>query len=319
METRGKLKKYKCQYEGCGKEYDRPCLLQQHRCSHTNERPYVCEEPGCGKRFMRPCHLRVHLWTHAQVKPRKCMLCGKGFITNQQLTRHLATHEKRAKRQQDKELNELLKHEMKGHSKAKVKSPTKEETDVGMLDVCTSIAPQADVKVAPLNCPYEDCSSVLKPGDDLINHLLENHLVSKLTHGIHDEPEHHVLEHRQEDVGNMLNSPLRELTSLSAKTSPDSLDLSVDSPASNDDGNIEVMEWSDLRCKEKFCSGLCPFTSLFDLLEHYDQFHAFVPSSLVQYGYLYVYCPQELSNTNPNTFAVKQEMISSFENALKLK
>ena len=59
-EKRSKKKVYKCQFEGCHREFTRPCLLQQHRYSHTNERPYICDVEGCGKRFMRPCHLKVH-------------------------------------------------------------------------------------------------------------------------------------------------------------------------------------------------------------------------------------------------------------------
>lgn len=83
-------KKYRCDAEGCKKAYSRPCLLEQHKRTHSNSRPFVCEE--CGKGFFRETHLKVHVWIHAPDKPLKCSVCDKGFITNQQLGRHLKTH-----------------------------------------------------------------------------------------------------------------------------------------------------------------------------------------------------------------------------------
>jgi len=83
-------KKYKCEIENCGKCYSRPCLLEQHIRTHSNDRPFVCDQ--CGKSFFRDSHLSVHLWTHSTDKPLKCKVCSKGFVTSQQLSRHLKTH-----------------------------------------------------------------------------------------------------------------------------------------------------------------------------------------------------------------------------------
>lgn len=85
-------KKYICPVEKCGKAYSRPSLLEQHRRSHTNERPFSCDV--CGKSFLRKSHLKVHQWTHSDEKPLSCTYCSKGFVTGQQLKRHLSSHSK---------------------------------------------------------------------------------------------------------------------------------------------------------------------------------------------------------------------------------
>lgn len=83
-------KKYHCDFEGCLKAYSRPCLLEQHIRTHSNERPFKCGQ--CGKAFFRDSHLKVHLWTHSSDKPLRCEICSKGFVTSQQLGRHVKTH-----------------------------------------------------------------------------------------------------------------------------------------------------------------------------------------------------------------------------------
>ena len=51
---------YVCDFEACGRAFDRQCDLTHHRRSHQpkDERPYGCE--GCGQRFVFPKDLRRH-------------------------------------------------------------------------------------------------------------------------------------------------------------------------------------------------------------------------------------------------------------------
>lgn len=51
----------------------------------------------------------------------------------------------------------------------------------------------------------------------------------------------------------------------------------------------EFLSWKNSCCRESSCLHLAPFHSAFDLIEHYDHFHSFIPSSLVKYGYMCIY------------------------------
>ncbi|SMN18032.1 similar to Kazachstania africana KAFR_0J02980 hypothetical protein [Maudiozyma saulgeensis] len=332
-QTKGR-RKYVCTYDNCGKSFSRPCLLQQHRSSHTNERPYICDEPGCGKRFIRPCHLAVHKWTHLQVKPRQCTLCDKGFITNQQLKRHLESHAKKAKRLHEKELLQQEKLKLKEEKKLKLKQKEEEnqeeeeekEEKEEEEEMAVRHVVESQEGAVRVQCPYDDCEVEFRPGEDLINHMLEYHLVNRLKHGPESDEQiwkyakddysmlhvHDQLSHDNSNINLkgittspsmtvMLPSPESERTnSISDSTTTmtdvmDQLDLNKiiqEEGTNNDnyDNNNTAIDWRDHCCKESGCVFTNkPFNSIIDLLEHYDQDHSFIPTSLVKYGYLYIY------------------------------
>ncbi|KAH9822891.1 transcription factor IIIA-like [Teratosphaeria destructans] len=94
-------KKYVCEYEGCGKAFDRPVRLEIHTRSHTNHRPYACDHDDCGKTFLRLEHLKRHMVDkHSDERLHVCTYdlgdrrpCGKTFTTATRLRRHVAAHE----------------------------------------------------------------------------------------------------------------------------------------------------------------------------------------------------------------------------------
>lgn len=49
-----------CEWPDCGRTFQRPYQLTQHRLLHTGERPYVCTEPDCGQTFNKPFRLADH-------------------------------------------------------------------------------------------------------------------------------------------------------------------------------------------------------------------------------------------------------------------
>ncbi|EDO15623.1 hypothetical protein Kpol_489p4 [Vanderwaltozyma polyspora DSM 70294] len=325
-------KRYKCTYEGCTKVYDRPSLLQQHRYSHTNERPYFCDYENCGKRFMRPCHLRVHQWTHSQVKPRTCHICGKGLITSQQLKRHLNTHEKKLKKDidviiggnnvPDNAINNAADQISKGSDVSSDASPNKASNGFSIgtpsslvngesSEANSSVSSAHDAFNIP--CLYEDCDVLIKPEDDLMNHMIEAHLVSRMS------ASDTVPDLLFNDVDSVIPSPLSDIKS---ETSPGSgfsnnyqlksdvvfpTNINVPMAVFDQTNNYNMTKpfpfelinneqlirnyWSNLRCKIESCpcSMKTQFVNVFDLIEHYDQTHAFVPVTLVKYGYISVF------------------------------
>ncbi|XP_037788864.1 zinc finger protein 37 homolog isoform X2 [Penaeus monodon] len=61
--------------------------------NHNGEpvpRPYQCGV--CGKAFIRNEHLRRHVLTHSGEKPHACTTCGKAFSRREHLTKHMRSH-----------------------------------------------------------------------------------------------------------------------------------------------------------------------------------------------------------------------------------
>lgn len=97
-----------------------------------------------------------------------------------------------------------------------------------------------------------------------------------------DNDINNVVSTKNDSLVNMNNSPAK--ISADIQTIPERSQY-----VSLNEVENEFLSWKNSCCKESSCLHLVPFHSAFDLIEHYDHFHSFIPSSLVKYGYMCIY------------------------------
>lgn len=85
------VKSFAC--DVCGRHLASRASRDEHRRTHSSERPHVCET--CGKSFKQKASLYVHRLYHSQVLPHRCVLCNRGFRRKQELDKHASWHSDR--------------------------------------------------------------------------------------------------------------------------------------------------------------------------------------------------------------------------------
>ncbi|XP_070166422.1 zinc finger protein ZFP2-like isoform X3 [Polyergus mexicanus] len=87
-DVHAKLKNFMCDL--CGKSFASKATREDHRRTHTGERPYVCD--SCGKTFKSKASLYIHSKLHTNEFPHVCSYCTKRFRRRQEVLAHITTH-----------------------------------------------------------------------------------------------------------------------------------------------------------------------------------------------------------------------------------
>ncbi|CAK9822730.1 Zinc finger protein 567 [Anthophora retusa] len=87
-DVHAKLKNFTCDI--CGKSFASKATRDDHRRTHTGERPYVCD--SCGKTFKSKASLYIHSKLHTDEFPHPCSYCNKKFRRRQEMLAHVTTH-----------------------------------------------------------------------------------------------------------------------------------------------------------------------------------------------------------------------------------
>eukprot|EP00088_Acartia_fossae_P057678 TRINITY_DN6730_c0_g1_i10.p1 TRINITY_DN6730_c0_g1~~TRINITY_DN6730_c0_g1_i10.p1 ORF type:complete len:285 (-),score=21.46 TRINITY_DN6730_c0_g1_i10:554-1408(-) len=122
-----KFKPFTC--EDCNKQFSESCDLKQHMSVHGKGKLYSCED--CGRQFKYRKDISVHRnRDHLGESTHFCPVCGKGFYSATDLTRHFRTHSKEKPYQCKNCLKKFNRNfSMKRHEKVCKLAPGEEKDD----------------------------------------------------------------------------------------------------------------------------------------------------------------------------------------------
>jgi uncharacterized Zn-finger protein len=88
---------FRCDYQGCDKQYFLNYRLKIHKRTHLNDKPFECE--NCGKKFNEKGNLKIHRRIHTGERPFACQFenCNMRFRTQGHLKDHKKRHENNSK------------------------------------------------------------------------------------------------------------------------------------------------------------------------------------------------------------------------------
>lgn len=84
---RKKSNSFKCDWEGCNKNFPNKYNLKRHINTHRGEKPFKCKT--CETGFANKQDLQRHMFTHTGEKPYKCSKCKHRTNRQSNLDKHV--------------------------------------------------------------------------------------------------------------------------------------------------------------------------------------------------------------------------------------
>ncbi|ODM92614.1 Krueppel-like factor 8 [Orchesella cincta] len=147
-------KRYKCEFEGCGKSYFSNADFYTHRLRHKRDQPFYCWWSNCTFKCSLPGKLNLHLKrehnaTQGQLQTcsYRCRVCGIWFGNSISLSTHLSSHEEPTGSHITMKAREITIPTVEDHNYSQVEAQAERVIDKDITSVAPALEPESNTTI----------------------------------------------------------------------------------------------------------------------------------------------------------------------------